>query len=152
MIWMDVLHPGLPPLPKLPHQLWVGVREENYEFRPRTELEEVLEPHLDVSHGGQGSEPRIGFDIHLLGRRLQPNSDCDPRQTLARPTRCVAWQVFASFTAQSDMQLIDIGSAKLGSSASEMYDLWKPAERMHERLDRALFLYRQRPAAKCTMC
>lgn len=48
VIWMDVLHPGLPPLPKLPHQLWVGVREENYEFRPRTELEDALEPHLDV--------------------------------------------------------------------------------------------------------
>ena len=54
-------------------------------------------------------------------------------------------QVFASFDAQSDMQLIDIGSAKLGSSAPEMYDLWKPVERTHERRDRALFLYRQRP-------
>jgi len=58
---------------------------------------------------------------------------------------CLRVQVFASFDAQSDMQLIDIGSAKLGSSAPEMYDLWKPVERMHERRDRALFLYRQRP-------
>ncbi len=84
MIWMDVLHPGLPPLPKLPHQLWVGVREENYEFRPRTELEAVLEPHLDVSHVGQGSEPRIGFDVHLLGRRLQPNGRTVTRGRLSR--------------------------------------------------------------------